>query len=213
MTIKAIAWDIDGTLVDSEPLHHQALLAGTAHFGTDLSDIPEDRFRGVHMDAVFEEVKSRLPARLGFERWIEPIRNHYIANAGELQPIEGVLAAMNAAADYGLLQVCVSNSGRNIVDANIAALGIADKLRFSISINDVRNGKPDPEPYLTAAEQLQLAPAEIIAIEDSLTGAISAHAAGMKVVGYGLTAETGHSSIDHYLIRYTELPAILRGYM
>lgn len=212
MSIKAIAWDIDGTLVDSEPLHHRALLAGTAHFGTDLSDIPEERFRGIHMDAVFEEVKPRLPVNLGFEPWIERIREHYMASAGELRPIEGVLEAMDAATDYGLLQVCVSNSGRNIVDTNIDALGIADKLRFSISINDVLNGKPDPEPYLAAAERLQLAPTEMIAVEDSLTGAISARAAGMKVVGYGLVAEAGYP-IDHYLKRYAELPAILRGYM
>jgi HAD superfamily hydrolase (TIGR01509 family) len=212
MTIKAIAWDIDGTLVDSEPLHHKALLAGTAHFGTDLSDIPEERFRGVHMDAVFDVVKPRLPADLSFEPWIERIRDHYIAHAGELRPITGVLEAMDAAMDYGLLQVCVSNSGRNIVDTNIAALGIADKLRFSISINDVRHGKPDPEPYLAAAERLRLAPAEMIAIEDSLTGAISARAAGMKVVGYGMAEQPGNP-IDHYLHHYTELPAILRAHM
>ncbi len=208
MSIKAIAWDIDGTLIDSEPLHHRALIAGTRHFGVDLADLPVDRFHGVHLEGVWEGLNGMLPADLAFEHWLERIHEHYIAHAPALRPIEGALQAMRAAADLGLAQVCVSNSGRGVVDANIAALGVADLLRFTISVNDVANGKPHPEPYLAAAERLGLRPEEVAVVEDSPTGAASARAAGMTVIGYRLPAG---GAVDHALSDYAELAAILRA--
>ncbi len=209
MAIKAVAWDIDGTLIDSEPLHHRALIAGTSHFGVDIADVPEERFRGVHMRGVWQGLNGRLPAALTYEDWLERIHDCYIAEAVGLRAIEGALEAIDAVAGMGLAQVCVSNSGRRIVDANIAALGLSEKLRFSISVNDVARGKPDPEPYLAAAGRLGLRPAEVAAVEDSLTGAAAARAAGMTVIGYGLAGE----AIDHPLDRYADLPAVLRPYL
>jgi beta-phosphoglucomutase-like phosphatase (HAD superfamily) len=62
--IDAVAWDIDGTLIDSEPLHHQALLDASASFGVDLKDLPPLAFRGVHMDEVWSSLRDRFPATL-----------------------------------------------------------------------------------------------------------------------------------------------------
>ena len=62
MRISAVAWDIDGTLVDSEPLHHHALLEASADFNVDLGDLPPLAFRGVHMEDVWSKLRSRFPA-------------------------------------------------------------------------------------------------------------------------------------------------------
>lgn len=212
MTIKAIAWDIDGTLIDSEPLHYRALLAGSAELGIDLSDVPEEQFCGVHMEAVWQELRDRLPSDLTFEAWLGRIHDYYVAHACEMKPIEGVLEAFAHADALGLAQACVSNSERRIVDTNISALGIADRLRFSISRSDVQKGKPDPEPYLAAAARLGLAPSEIVVIEDSATGAMSGHLAGMKVVGFGF-APGACDHVDHYIRQFTDLPALLKSRM
>jgi phosphoglycolate phosphatase-like HAD superfamily hydrolase len=64
MKFTAIAWDVDGTLVDSEPLHHRALLAACHRFGLDLSHIPETRFYGVHINDVWLALRADLPADL-----------------------------------------------------------------------------------------------------------------------------------------------------
>jgi HAD superfamily hydrolase (TIGR01509 family) len=177
----AVAWDVDGTLVDSEPLHHRALLAGSLRWGVDLSDLPEQQFRGIHMADVWAALRPRMPADLGPADWLAAINAYYIANSGDLKPLPGVVQTVAALAARGIPQVCVSNSSRPVVRANLAALGLSSYLAFAISLDDVSNGKPDPEPYLRVVERLQLQPNEVLAVEDSRTGVASAVAAGMTV--------------------------------
>jgi HAD superfamily hydrolase (TIGR01509 family) len=108
---------------------------------------------------------------------------------GELEPNPGALEAMRNLAQLGVAQACVSNSGRTIVDANIEALGIAKTIAFSLSLDDVSSGKPDPEPYREAARRFALPAAKVVAVEDSGAGARSARAAGLYVVGYSPSGE------------------------
>jgi HAD superfamily hydrolase (TIGR01509 family) len=180
-SFRAVAWDVDGTLVDSEPLHHRALLAGSLRWGVDLSDLPEQQFRGTHMADVWAALRPRMPADLGPADWLAAINAYYIANSGDLKPLPGVVQTVAALAARGIPQVCVSNSNRPVVRANLAALGLSSYLAFAISLDDVSNGKPDPEPYLRVVERLQLQPNEVLAVEDSRTGVASAVAAGMTV--------------------------------
>jgi HAD superfamily hydrolase (TIGR01509 family) len=182
--MRAVAWDIDGTLIDSEPLHHRALVAASLALGTDLSDIPDQAFRGVHMHDVWDILRPRLRSDLSRDDWLRAIDKHYAANLDALIPIVNAIAAVHTLAEMGVPQVCVSNSGRAVVDANLAALGIAEDICFSISFDDVTEGKPSPQPYLLACEKLDLPPQEVVAVEDSNSGALSARRAGLVVVGY-----------------------------
>ncbi len=182
--LRAVAWDIDGTLVDSEPLHHQALLAASRLWDVDLTDLPDQAFRGVHILDVWDILRPRLPERLDREAWLEAIHTHYVGHTDQLIPIPEAVETIRALAGHGVPQVCVSNSSRSVVDANLAALGIADAMAFSISLDDVAQGKPDPEPYRTACLRLGLPPESVVAVEDSHTGARSAEEAGLYVVGY-----------------------------
>ena len=150
---RAVAWDIDGTLIDSEPLHQRALVAASAALGDDLSDIEPEAFRGVHAVDIWKALKPRFSAGAGFDAWIAGIERYYVAHAGELEPIPGALEAMRELQARGVGQACVSNSGRTIVDANIKALGIGKIIAFSMSLEDVSAGKPDPEPYREAARR------------------------------------------------------------
>lgn len=183
LPIAAIAWDIDGTLIDSEPLHDSVLEEVCLECGAILSDLPPDHFRGKHMPEVWSIIQPRLRPGVREADWRDAIIDRYVARAPELVPIDGALEVMRIFATAGIRQACVSNSGRRVVDANLAALGIDRMIDFSISLDDVTEGKPDPEPYATAARRLGLAPASVAAVEDSLPGATSARAAGLKVFG------------------------------
>ena len=158
MKFTAIAWDVDGTLVDSEPLHHRALLAVCHRFGLDLSHIPETRFYGVHINDVWLALCAELPADLDQSVWL---------------------------AAKGIKQACVSNSCRRIVEANLEALGVREFIDVVVTLDDVHHGKPAPEPYQHALGAFGLPAAAVLAVEDSTTGMRSAQAAGMHVAFYG----------------------------
>jgi HAD superfamily hydrolase (TIGR01509 family) len=181
---RAVAWDIDGTLIYSEPLHQRGLVAASAQLGVDLSDLDPEAFRGVHARDIWKALEPRFAPGAKFETWVAGIESYYVAHAGELEPNPGAIEAMHELAARGVAQACVSNSGRTIVDANIEALGIGRIIAFSLSLDDVSSGKPDPEPYREAARRLGAEPHEVVAVEDSGAGARSARAAGLYVVGY-----------------------------
>lgn len=207
---RAVAWDIDGTLIDSEPLHERGLAAASAALGADLSDLEPDAFRGVHAIDIWEALKPRFPAGSSFKTWIAAIESHYVAHARELEPIPGAIQAMRELAARGVAQACVSNSGRRIVDANITALGIGKMIAFSLSLEDVSAGKPDPEPYREAARRLGAEPQAVVAIEDSGAGARSARAAGLYVVGYSPSGEPFIGS-DRSIVKLTEVLALFEA--
>jgi HAD superfamily hydrolase (TIGR01509 family) len=182
-----VAWDIDGTLIDSEPLHEAALRAVCAQYGADLSDFDHDRFVGVHILDVWALLARRLKDRVDRATWIAAIENYYAAHKADLVPTPGAIEVITRLAAMGVPQACVSNSSRRTVDTNLAALGIADKIAFSLSLDDVPYGKPDPAPYRLACAGLRLACANVFAVEDSPTGIASARAAGLRVLGYAGT--------------------------
>lgn len=204
-SFAAVVWDVDGTLVDSEPLHHRSLVAASAGFGTDFGDLSTTAFVGVHMNDVWRLVRHRLPADLREEDWLAAIDRHYIAERHTLAAIPGAVATIRALADRAIPQACVSNSSRAVVDANLDALGIADLVAFSISLDDVVRGKPDPEPYQRAATRLGLDPSRLVAVEDSAAGLASARAAGLYAVGFDPTG-TGLAGCD---LRIGEIGAVL----
>jgi HAD superfamily hydrolase (TIGR01509 family) len=207
---RAVAWDIDGTLIDSEPLHQRGLVAASAALGVDLSDVEPEAFRGVHAIDIWKVLKPRFPAGSSFKTWIAAIEAYYVAHAGELEPNPGALEAMRKLAERGVAQACVSNSGRTIVDANIEALGIGAVIAFSLSLEDVSAGKPDPEPYRQAARRFALQAAEVVAIEDSGAGVRSARAAGLYVVGYSPSGEP-FVGCDRSIMKLMEVVALFEG--
>ena len=207
---RAVAWDVDGTLIDSEGLHQRSLIETGAEFGVDLSDLPDEAFRGVHMRDVWTALKPRFPVSVDRKTWNAAIQRFYIARAPSLSPIPGALEAVRALAAKGVGQACVSNSGRAIVDANLEALQIRPAISFSISLEDVSAGKPDPEPYREAARRFALQAAEVVGVEDSGAGARSARAAGLYVVGYSPSGEPFVGS-DRSIVKLMEVLALFEA--
>lgn len=205
--IRAVAWDIDGTLVDSEPRHHRALVAASADVGVDLSDLPDQAFRGVHMLDVWEALRNRYPSSLNRKAWLELINRRYVADDTPLVPMPGAVETVAGLHALGYRQICVSNSNRVVVDANVASLGIAPFLNGSVSLDDVLAGKPHPEPYLRGCQVLGLPSEFVAAIEDSPTGALSARIAGLRVIGFH--DELSGSQVDVSCVHLSEIPGLL----
>jgi len=179
--IRAVAWDIDGTLIDSEPTHNVALAAVSGRYGAPIKP-DEARFHGVAMEEAFAQLAPLYPPDFTLAAWVDEIVAAYVALADGLRPFPGAREAVAALHRLGVPQACVSNSVRRIVEANLARLELGDALAFSIAREDVAKGKPDAEPYALACRRLGVAPHETLAVEDSDVGAASALAAGLRVL-------------------------------
>lgn len=184
MTVNrpAILWDVDGTLVDSEPLHEAALIQALR----DLNLVPSDDFHQhiVGQDAreVHEWCRRHLGLKLGLRDWLQRKYRTYFASASGLKPRSGAVALFHQLREEGYAQAIVSNSDRMVVNANLDAVGLSEPGLVTVSRNDVRTGKPDPEPYLRAAWLLQVDPGHCWVVEDSTTGANAGLAAGMRTL-------------------------------
>ena len=194
----AILADLDGTLVDTMPLQHLAYQRTLARYGGELTRGDSDAIVGPPARETipkFVEAAGLDPARL------PPVPQLHAAKKQALDAIlaEGVLDALPAAAilrtAMGRRKTAVVTSGnREGATAILRSLGLLEGLDALVSGDDVVNGKPDPEPFLKAAELVGAAPAECLVLEDHPAGIAAARAAGMAVMDVrGLPAQGGWS--------------------
>jgi HAD superfamily hydrolase (TIGR01509 family) len=182
MKPKAVFWDMDGTLIDSEPLHEEALVVALRELGIEPPPDLHERVLGVAAYPVYEMLRDEFGLGLPFDQWIVRKYAHYLENAPRLQARPGALEIFRDLKALGVIQGVVSNSDRLIVDANLRALDIHEAGMRTVSRNDVRDGKPDPEPYLRAAWLAGLDPEDCAVMEDSHPGSIAGLAAGMRTI-------------------------------
>ena len=180
MTPKAVFWDMDGTLIDSEPLHEKSLIAALKSVGIKPPEDLHQRVVGVAAGPVYEMLRDEFGLALPFKEWIVRKYDHYMKHVKSLKPRKGAVEIFRLLEERGIPQVIVSNSDRMVVDANLEAIGLYKPTLKSISRNDMRAAKPDPEGYLRAAFLVGVDPADCAAIEDSFTGATAGVEAGMK---------------------------------
>ncbi|QDL91736.1 HAD family phosphatase [Paroceanicella profunda] len=180
--MKAIFWDMDGTLVDSEPMHEAALLNALAASGITPPDDLHEHVVGMDARSVHAWAVERLGLPLALPEWLALKYETYLTLVPGLQGRPGALELFEALRAEGVAQAVVSNSDRIVVGVNLDAVGLTRPGLLTVSRNDVRRGKPDPEPYLRAAWLVGAEPGDCIAVEDSLTGAAAGIAAGMTTL-------------------------------
>ena len=189
---KALLFDFDGTLVDSEPLHYESWLHAVEPYGasTDWADY-QQRFVGQTGQwaarTFFEEAGVDYDADL-VAKATSAKQTHFRKQAeARLIIALDVISAIRQLPSYLLLGV-VSSSHRLDVEPVLVASGLLDRMTVLVCGDDVARHKPDPEPYLIGLErlrsksgQLGLTAADVAVYEDSRSGIASGRAAGMAV--------------------------------
>ena len=182
MTPKAVYWDMDGTLIDSEPLHEEALLHALRRAGIVPPADLHARVLGVAAGPVYVMLRDEFGLAVPFDEWIASKYLFYLDNIAALKPRPEAVEIYRELKARGVAQAIVSNSDRIIVGANIRALGLETHGLLTVTRNDVRFGKPDPEPFLRAAFLTGIEPESSWVMEDSVTGAAAGVAAGMRTL-------------------------------
>jgi len=179
---SAVLWDMDGTLVDTEHYWLDAEYALVAEHGGSWSEEQGRALVGNPLPVSAESIRREGGVDLPLEVIVERMIDHVVAavrrqlswRPGAQHLLDGLRAA-------GVPCALVTMSYERLTDAVVSALP-PGTFAAVVPGDHVRHGKPHPEPYLTAARRLGVDPQDCVAIEDSRTGATSAHAAGAAVV-------------------------------
>jgi HAD superfamily hydrolase (TIGR01509 family) len=181
---RAVVFDMDGLLVDSEPLWVRAEIAVFGEVGVALTEEDCARTKGLRIDDVVGYWCARRPLRGADPREVEA---RLVARVAELVAAEGaalpgVLTSIEAAREAAGRVALASSSPRKIIDATLARLGLEGAFDAVASAETEPFGKPHPAIFLTTAARLGVAPTECLVLEDSLPGVVAAKAARMACV-------------------------------
>jgi HAD superfamily hydrolase (TIGR01509 family) len=178
----AVLFDMDGLLIDSEPVWYEVETAVVESLGGVWTRADQIACLGRTMAASARYILGRIATAATVEQISDRMTDEMVERLRRNLPLQdGALALLDALADRGALLGLVSSSYRRLVDAALEGLG-ADRFAVTVAGDEVAHGKPDPEPYLTACERLGVDPARTVVLEDALTGVQSAEAAGCTVV-------------------------------
>jgi len=206
--MRAVIFDMDGVLIDSEPLWRQAEREVFAEQGLILSDDDSKQTMGLRTDELvaywYHQHRWLARSQAIVARAIDERVAVLIAEHG--QPLPGAVAAVRAARDSGLPVGLASSSSLGLINLIVRALGLDGCFSALCSGVDEEHGKPDPAVYLTTARRLGVPPASCVAIEDSVRGVQAAVAAGMRVVAVPTPDHVGDPGFDiaHLTLRSLE---------
>jgi len=181
---KALLFDIDGTLVDTDALHVEA-----------FNHVFEPRGHVFDRARAAKELQGFSNASIR-ERFLQdepPERQAAIMEekeavfrtlvAGKIQPVPGLMALLAMAAEAGIPVVAVTNAPRLNAEMMLAGLGITDRFQAVVISDELSHAKPHPQPYLEGLRAVYAAADQSVAFEDSRSGIASASAAGIATVG------------------------------
>jgi len=180
--IEAVVFDLDGVLIDSEPVWEQVRRSYVAECGGRWPVDAQDRLMGMSTPEwaryLSEEAGvGRQPAAVA-AAVVERMAHRY---AEDLPLIPGALEALCRLGDRWPLGLA-SSSPRSLIDSMLAAAGLTHRFAVTVSTEEVPRGKPAPDVYLAAVQSLGLPPERCVAVEDSTNGLLAAAAAELVVV-------------------------------
>ena len=175
---RAYLFDCDGTVADSMPVHFRAWSTAVAEQG---GIFPEDLFLawgGIPLHKTVEMLNERFHLSMPVEKTVRRKEELYFELLSEVGPMHCVLDHIHTR--YGQIPFAiVSGSLRASIFKTLNFLGIQEKFDEIVGAEDYQHGKPHPEPFLVAAQRLNVPPAQCLVFEDADAGIVSAKAAGM----------------------------------
>jgi HAD superfamily hydrolase (TIGR01509 family) len=180
----SVIFDLDGTLVDSEPHYYEAGRRVLAEHGVpDFTWADHERYVGISTLETVTRWKRTYGLRASVDELLAAKNRRYLELAGTAtRAYPEMRAFVERLAGEGVPMAVASGSSREAIAAVLAGTGLDAHLRTVVSAEEADHGKPAPDVFLEAARRLGVAPGDCVVVEDAAPGAAAAHAAGMRCI-------------------------------
>ena len=208
----AVVFDMDGVLLDSEPIGYEAMRVVMAAQGAPYDEAENDEFVGRTTSESFRVLAARRGLRPEIDELVRQFCKEKIRLIHErARPLPGVPEVLERVRAAGFRLALASSAEIPIISATVAALGLEGCFELCVSGEEVPRGKPAPDVFLEAARRLALAPRDCLVVEDSRNGLLAARAAGMRCAVVPCSATLGHdfTGADYRLRDLTDLLPLL----
>lgn len=185
--IEAIIFDMDGVLVDSEPIHIEIEKRQFKLNHVNISDEEHHKYMGTASDVMWMKIASRHDLHLPVEELIEQNRIESIRLFSELEEIPvmpGLVDLLEKLTSKNYPLAVASSSFPEIIDLILVKTDLKKYFQVVVSSQEAGKSKPEPDVFILAANKLGIIPKNCLVIEDSANGIAAAHAAGMSCVAY-----------------------------
>ena len=203
LSFDAVIFDMDGVLVDSEPLYMAVERQSFARYGVELSEREQARFVGTSQQQMWREIKVMYGLEVAIAELIAEHQQQVlrVLRQSPLVAMPGAARLLELLGQWGIGCALASSSPRILVECVLERIGLGRCFQQVICGDEVRLSKPDPQIFLLAAARLGVAPHRCLVIEDSYHGVTAAKAAGMHCIGL-LNPNSGEQSLEGADWRY-----------
>lgn len=184
--LKAVIFDMDGVLIDSEPLHFKVDQMVLEKLNIHHSKEYLERFVGYTNPAMWEIIKKENSIESSIEELIElqlSAKLKYLEDS-DYKAIDGIIELLEELKTNKIPTAIASSSPRVFIEAVLKKLGISQYFDTWVSGEEVKKSKPEPDVFLKASEILAVQASQCAVIEDSKSGTTAAKSAGMKCIGF-----------------------------
>ncbi len=184
--LKAVIFDMDGVIIDSEPMHVKIETNLFEKLGVEIQKSDHESYIGMPIEDLWTKVKNDFNLTNDVEELMENHRQeiyNYMSST-DLPVLPNVKKIITEVHEQNLKLAVASSSPKEIINLVVERLELKNSFNFLISGEEVTKGKPDPEIFIEAAKQLSVSPEECLVIEDSKNGVIAAKESGMKCIGF-----------------------------
>lgn len=195
--IKTVIFDMDGVIVDTEPVHHYAYNQQFKQLGITISPELYASFTGNSTKNIFERLRAHFDLKQGVEELVQTKRqlfNEAFDSKEDLHLLEGVEDLIKELYAHGMQLVLASSSAHVTIQRIFNRFKLHQYFTHIVSGEDFPKSKPHPAIFLKAAESAGTALSQCIVIEDSTNGIMAAKAAGIYCIGY----DSFHSKMQDY---------------
>lgn len=186
--LKAVIFDMDGVIIDSEPVHLKLEQKMFRELGINVTKEEHYSYIGTTSNYMWEDIRNKHGVTKVLEELVKNDRdtyfNHLISKENEMILIDGVKEFIKELHKNGVKLAIASSSPLNVIEAVAGIFGIDEYFDILVSGDYVEKSKPEPDIFLYAAKKLGVSPEDCIVVEDSHNGVLAAKKAGMSCIGY-----------------------------